>query len=104
MRGLQSWSYRFDLDIRRPNFYQMKTISITRAARDFNAVIARMESEQEEIVIVRNRKPVARLVPEPAGVSAAEMFGDLCGVLDNGTADALQEAVDSTRTFGRNLQ
>src|SRR5439155_8507011 len=42
----------------------MKTLSVTEVARNFRAVLDSVERDQEEIVLVRNRRQIARLVPE----------------------------------------
>jgi len=43
---------------------RMKTLSVTEVARNFSAVLDTLERDQEEIVLVRNRRQIARLVPE----------------------------------------
>jgi antitoxin (DNA-binding transcriptional repressor) of toxin-antitoxin stability system len=75
----------------------MKTMTVTEVARNFSSVMDGVESEQEEIVLIRNHKPVARLVPEPPEMTALEVLGDLYRTLDDGTADALANAIKSTR-------
>ena len=75
----------------------MKTLSVTDVARNFSAVIDSLERDQEEIVLVRNRRQVARLVPEAPRQDAMEVFGDLYRTLDDATADALWNAVSSAR-------
>lgn len=42
----------------------MKRLSATNVARNFSAVLDVAERDQEEIIVVRNRRQVARLVPE----------------------------------------
>ena len=42
----------------------MKTLSVTKVARNFSAVMDDLERDQEEVVLMRNQKPIARLVPE----------------------------------------
>lgn len=71
----------------------MKTLTVTEVARNFSAVLDGVEREQEEIVLVRNRRPIARLVPEPPARNALEVLGDLYRTLDDGTADALAAAI-----------
>lgn len=71
----------------------MKTLSVTEVARNFSAVLDQIENDHEEVVLVRNHKPIARLVPEPAAMNALEVMGDLFRTLDDPTADALAEAV-----------
>lgn len=75
----------------------MKTLSVTEAARNFSAVLDGVESEQEEIVLLRNHRPIARLIPEPAAQNALEVLGDLYRTLDDDTADALAEAINTGR-------
>jgi PHD/YefM family antitoxin component YafN of YafNO toxin-antitoxin module len=75
----------------------MKTMTVTEVARNFSAVMNGVESEQEEVVLVRNRKPVARLVPEPAEMTAMEVLGDLYRTLDDETAESLAESINSSR-------
>jgi prevent-host-death family protein len=52
-------------------------VSVTQAKASFSALVARAE-HGEEIVITRNRRPVARLAPlrEPRPI----VFGDLAGL------------------------
>lgn len=79
----------------------MKTMTVTEVARNFSSVMDGVESEQEEIVLVRNHKPIARLVPEPPEMTALEVLGDLYRTLDDGTADALADAIKTTRKGNR---
>lgn len=75
----------------------MKTLSVTEVARNFSAVLDVVERDQEEIVLVRNRRQVARLVPEAPHQDALSVFGDLYRTLDDGTADALLKAIAARR-------
>ena len=75
----------------------MKTMTVTEVARNFSSVMNGVETEQEEVVLLRNQKPVARLVPEPAEMTALEVLGDLYRTLDDETAGALAEAIKSGR-------
>ena len=75
----------------------MKTPSVTEVARNFSAVLDGVEREQEEIVLVRNRRQIARLVPEPPARNALEVPGDLYRTLDEGTANALAAAIRGTK-------
>lgn len=79
----------------------MKTLNVTEAARDFSSVMKAVEAGQEEVLLMRNRKPVARLVPEPAPQDALEVFGDICGTLDEEAADALSSAIEGVKKSGR---
>jgi prevent-host-death family protein len=75
----------------------MKTLTVTEVARNFSLVMDRLQAEQEEIILTRNDKPVARLVPEPPAQNALEVLGDLYRTLDDETAEALLEAIQSDR-------
>ena len=75
----------------------MKTLTVTEVARNFSAVLDGVEREQEEVVLVRNHRPIARLVPEPPARDALEVLGDLYRTLDDGTADALAAAIDRAK-------
>ena len=79
----------------------MKILTVTEVARNFSAVMDGVESEQEEIVLVRNHKPIARLVPEPQAQNALEVLGDLYRTLDDNTADALAQAIGSGKKTKR---
>ena len=54
----------------------MKTLSVTEVARNFSAVLDGVEREQEEVVLVRNRRQIARLIPEPRAQTAPQVLGD----------------------------
>ena len=82
----------------------MKTLNVTEVARNFSAVLDRVEVGQEEIILTRNHKSVARLVPEPAEQTALEVFGDLYRILDDATADSLAAAVGRSRRAGGTLK
>ena len=75
----------------------MKTLTVTEAARNLSAVLDGVEREQEEVVLVRNHRRIARLVPEPPARNALEVLGDLYRTLDDGTADALAAAMHGVR-------
>ena len=75
----------------------MKTLTATEAARNFSRVLDEVEREQEEIVLVRNHRPIVRLIPEPPNQNALEVLGDLYRTLDEGTAEALSNAISRGR-------
>jgi antitoxin (DNA-binding transcriptional repressor) of toxin-antitoxin stability system len=79
----------------------MKTLSVTEVARNFRAVLDRVEHQQEEIVLIRNRKQVARIVPEAPRQTALEVFGDLYRTLDEQTAAALAAQLSTARKSRR---
>jgi prevent-host-death family protein len=79
----------------------VKTLSVTDVARNFSAVLDAVERDQEEVVLVRNQRHVARLVPEAPRQDALSVFGDLYRTLDDQTAQALSAAIASNRKSRR---
>ena len=75
----------------------MKTLTVTEVARNFSAVMDGLEAKQEEIMLVRNHRPIARLVPEPPAQTALEVLGDLYRTLDDKTADALVKTLSDSK-------
>jgi prevent-host-death family protein len=59
----------------------MTTMTATELARNLSAVLDRLEHGSEEIVVVRSRHPVARLVPGAPRMTAMEAFADLYGAI-----------------------
>jgi len=64
----------------------VRTISATDLARNLRRVLDRLTVEGEEIVIERNREPVARLLPGPARLTALEAMADLYRTLPEDAA------------------
>jgi prevent-host-death family protein len=79
----------------------VKTLSVTDVARNFSAVLDAVERDQEEVVLVRNQRHVARLIPEAPRQDALSVFGDLYRTLDDRTAEALSAAIASNRKSRR---
>lgn len=75
----------------------MKRLSVTYVARNFSAVLAAVERDQEEIVLVRKRRQVARVIPEAPRQTALEIFGDLCRTTGVEGGDALTAAIAAQR-------
>ncbi len=55
----------------------MKRITVTELARNLRQVLDRLTTDGEEVVIERNHRQVARLVPNPGRQSAREAMADL---------------------------
>ena len=71
----------------------VKTLSVTDVARNFSAVLDDLERDQEEVVLVRKQRQIARLVPEAPRQDALSVFGDLYRTLDDETAEALSATI-----------
>jgi hypothetical protein len=76
----------------------MKTMTVTEVCKNFRAALDALEAEQEDIVLVCEQKPIARLVPEPAAKSALEVLGDLAGSLDEEAAESLSKCISEARS------
>jgi antitoxin (DNA-binding transcriptional repressor) of toxin-antitoxin stability system len=59
----------------------MQTITATDLSRNFRAMLNRVEFQHEELLILRNNMPVARLIPGPATMTATEAFADIYSCL-----------------------
>ena len=75
----------------------MKSLTVTEVARNFSAVIDSVERDQVEIILMRNQRTIARLVPESPSQNALEILGDLYRTMDDRTADALVKAIDAAK-------
>ncbi len=75
----------------------MKTLTVTEVARKFSSVLDAVERDQEEVVVVRARRTVARIVPEPPVQNALDVLGDLYRTLDDETAESLTQAVQAAK-------
>lgn len=59
----------------------MPTVTATELARHASEILDRVAIGHETLVIVRNQRPLARLVPEPARMSLREALGLVAGRL-----------------------
>lgn len=69
----------------------MKTLTATEVSRNFSRVLDELERGGEEIVIVRGRHPVAKMVPGAPRLTAIEALGDLYRTLDDAEGRAWLE-------------
>ena len=61
----------------------MRTLSATEVARNLSRLLDSLEHGGEEIVVMRNQHPVAKLVPGAARMNAIEALGDIFATLDD---------------------
>jgi len=64
----------------------VKKITATELARNLRQVLDKLVIDHEEILIERNSKEIARLVPGPGQQTALEAFGDLYRTLSDEAA------------------
>jgi antitoxin (DNA-binding transcriptional repressor) of toxin-antitoxin stability system len=82
----------------------MRKITATVLARNLSAILDRLATEGEPIVIERNNREVARLLPVPVHMTALEAMGDLYRTLPEKAAAAWERdsrAVSFLRTSSR---
>jgi antitoxin (DNA-binding transcriptional repressor) of toxin-antitoxin stability system len=73
----------------------MTEMTVTEFARKLRAIFDRIEHGGEEVVLIRNRHPIARIVPGTPWLTAQEAMGDLYGTLPE---DAARDWVKDSRT------
>lgn len=61
----------------------MRTMTATEVARRFSRLLDSMEHGGDEIVILRNHHPVAKLSPGAARMNAIEALGDVYGMMED---------------------
>lgn len=69
----------------------MKTMTATEVSRNFSRVLDTLERGDEEIVILRGKHPVARMVPGAPRLTALEALADLYRTLDDAEGEAWLE-------------
>jgi antitoxin (DNA-binding transcriptional repressor) of toxin-antitoxin stability system len=75
----------------------MKSMTATEASRGFSRLLDSLENGGEEVVILRNNHPVARLVPGASRMTALEALGDIYATLDDTEGEAwLRDARESS--------
>ena len=61
---------------------------VTEFARNMKEVLNQVEYKGEEVLLVRNKKKLARLVPENRGATALEVMADLYRTLPETAAES----------------
>jgi len=66
----------------------MKILTATEVSRQLSRVLDELERGGEEIVVMRGRHPVAKMVPGAQRLTALEALADLHRILDDETGKA----------------
>lgn len=84
---------------------EVKTVTATEAARNFSRILDMLEHGSEEIIVLRNNHPVAKLIPGAPRMTALEALGDLYRTLpeDEG-ARWLKDAASLDRPLRRQVR
>jgi len=61
----------------------MKILTATEVSRNFSRVLDELERGGEEIVIVRGKHPIAKMVPGAPRLTALEALADLFRTIDD---------------------
>jgi antitoxin (DNA-binding transcriptional repressor) of toxin-antitoxin stability system len=77
----------------------MKTMSATDVARHFSRVLDSLENGGEEIVIMRNKHPAAKLIPGAPRMNAIEALGDIFATLDDSEGAAWLADINAGKRF-----
>ena len=77
----------------------MTQVSASELARNLKKVLDRLEYEGEEIVVVRNNHPIARMIPGSPHRTALEAMADLHRTLSSGAAEGWVEDSRLPRTI-----
>jgi antitoxin (DNA-binding transcriptional repressor) of toxin-antitoxin stability system len=82
----------------------MRRITATELARNLSRVLDRLATDGEEIVIERNQREIARIVPGPAHQTAIEAMADLYRVLPEDAAKTWERDGRRTKLKGQKLE
>ena len=83
----------------------MKILSAEEFTRDVRNILDTFEREKEEIVIVRDQSPIARLVPGGRPVTLGEAIDRLGGLLTDEEGEAwLRDAEGADRPLHEELR
>ena len=68
-------------------YSMIRRVSATELARNLRQILDSVEFRGEQIVIVRNKRPIARILPGPAKMTALEAMADLYRTLPSDAAE-----------------
>ena len=80
-------------------------MTATEVGRNFSRVLDTLERGDEEIIVLRGRHPVARMIPGAPRMTALEALGDLYRTLDDAEGEAwLEDVAGADRRLGREVR
>lgn len=77
----------------------MIVLSVTEFARNLKSALNKVEEAREEIVLVRNKRRIGRIIPGEPFMTAREAFTDLVGILPEDAAEGWIESGRDLRTL-----
>ena len=66
----------------------MRTMSVTDFARNMKEILNLIEYRGEELLLLRNKKPLVKLTPQNKGADALSVMSDLSRVLPDSAAES----------------
>lgn len=81
----------------------MIVLSVTEFARNLRSALNKVEEGREEIVLVRNKRRIGRIVPGEPFMTAREVFTDLVGTLPDEAGEGWVEAGRDSRTLDEEM-
>lgn len=83
----------------------MKILNATQISRNFSRVLDELEHGGEEIVVLRGKHPVAKMVPGAHRLTALEALADLYHTLDDAEGRAwLKDVANADRPFKKEMR
>jgi antitoxin (DNA-binding transcriptional repressor) of toxin-antitoxin stability system len=83
----------------------MRILTATEISRNFSRVLDELERGGEEIVIMRGKHPVAKMVAGAPRLTALEALGDLYRTLDDAEGQAwLRDMAKADRRIGKEMR
>ena len=78
----------------------MTEMTVTEFARKLRAIFDRIEHGGEEVVLIRNKHPIARIIPGSPWLNALEAMGDLYRTLpEDAAADWLMDSREDRKVL-----
>jgi len=69
----------------------MTTITVTEFSRNLSSILDRIEHKNEEIILIRNKHQIARIIPGPPSSNALEVMADLFGTLSDSAGQTWEQ-------------
>ncbi|MEI6421999.1 MAG: type II toxin-antitoxin system Phd/YefM family antitoxin [Lentisphaerota bacterium] len=83
----------------------MKILSATEVARNFSGILDSLEFNSEEIIILRNKHTVAKLIPGAPVMNALEALSDLYSTISDDEGEKwLKDISGLKKTLNKELK
>lgn len=83
----------------------MKILTATEVSRNFSRVLDELERGEGEIIVMRGKHPVARMIPGSRRLTALETLADLYHILHDAEGEAwLRDTAKADRPAGKEMR